>query len=400
MAEDNGIVVRKFYPPEMSSARCAAYNDNKIPRPIEQLAKALRDTAPARSAIPVQDAVVHWFKCDLRIHDNVALNLAAQKARQTASGVPATLVGLYIVSPEDFDAHLTAPVRVDFILRSLAVLRADLAALDIPLYIETVPQRRDVPARIASLLRQWGARHLFANMEYEVDELRRETRLVRACAENEAIAVDVVHDTCVVPPGDLHTAAGKQYSVYTPWFRAWVADIHAHPDRLDALAAPARNPPSSRTAFAALFDCPVPAEAPESKRLMPDEKSRFAALWPAGEHEAHARLAAFATDRIAAYRDKRDFPAEPATSGLSAHLAAGTLSVRAAVRAAQEQNSTRRLDSGQPGIQTWIRELAWRDFYKHVLAHWPYMWYVFFSFLFFSPPALSMATPTNHPHTA
>jgi deoxyribodipyrimidine photo-lyase len=374
--EDNDVVLRKFYPPEISTARCAAYNENRLCRPVEQLIDALRETAPARNTILVQDAVVHWFKCDLRIRDNKALYLASQKTRQTASGTPAALIGLYIISPEDFEAHLTAPVRVDFILRSLTVLRADLAALDIPLYIETVPKRRDVTARIVSLLKEWGARHLFANMEYEVDELRRETRLVRTGVEEDGIAVEVVHDTCVVAPGELCTGTGKQYSVYTPWFRAWVAHLHKHPDLLEPFEAPTKNPSGARTKFASQFDCTAPTDAPENKRLSLEEKTRFAALWPAGEHEALTRLEKFAKVRISAYQSKRDFPAEAATSSLSVHLAAGTLSARTAVWRAREQNSTRRLDGGNRGIQRWIGEVAWRDFYRHVLAHWPYVWYV------------------------
>ncbi|KAI7211335.1 deoxyribodipyrimidine photo-lyase, partial [Hortaea werneckii] len=31
------------------------------------------------------------------------------------------------------------------------------------------------------------------------------------------------------------------------------------------------------------------------------------------------------------------------------------------------------LDAGNPGIKTWISEIGWRDFYKHILAHWPYI---------------------------
>jgi hypothetical protein len=114
-AEDNGIVLRKYYPYEMSNARALAYNNNKLVRPIELLNTALSETKTEREKIPVKNAVVHWFKCDLRTKDNNSLHLASEKAKE--KGVP--LIGMYIVSPQDFEAHLTAPVRVDFILRTL-----------------------------------------------------------------------------------------------------------------------------------------------------------------------------------------------------------------------------------------------------------------------------------------
>ncbi len=72
---------------------------------------------------------------------------------------------------------------------------------------------------------------------------------------------------------------------------------------------------------------------------------------------------------------RRNFPAEAATSSLSVYLASGTLSARTAVRAARDRNRTKKLDGGDEGIRTWISEVAWRDFYRHVLVNWPYVWY-------------------------
>ena len=316
-AEDNGIVLRKYYPHEMSNARALAYNNNELTRPIELLNSALSDTKAEREKVQVKDAVVHWFKCDLRTKDNKSLHLASEKAKE--NGVP--LIAMYIISPQDFEAHLTAPVRVDFILRTLEVLKADLAKLDIPLYVETVEKRKKVPGRILELLEEWGASHLFANVEYEVDELRREARLVRECLE-KGIAVDVVPDTCVVSPGELVSGTGKQYSVYTPWFRAWAAFIHEHTELLNLFDEPEKNPDSARKNFAKLFDSKIPS-APENKSLTDEEKKRFRSMWPPGEHEAHDRLKRFCDERIVKYADHRNSPSKGGTSSLSVHLSAG-----------------------------------------------------------------------------
>lgn len=393
VAEEHGIVLRQYYPAEMSNARAAAYNAGALARPAEELTRALEETAAARRAVDdddgnAGDAVVHWFKKDLRTRDNRALWLAGERAR--AAGVP--LIGLYVLSPQDLEAHLAAPVRVDFALRSLRVLRADLAALGIPLVVETVAERRRVPLRILELLEGWGARHLYANAEYEVDELRREARLVRLGAAR-GIAIDVVHDTCVVPPGALRTGAGRQYAVYTPWYRAWVAHLHANPELLEPFAAPAANAEAARARVAHLFtdddDDHLPA-APEGKRLTDEEAARYAALWPAGERAALDRLAKFAEERIGRYHERRNFPAEAGTSSLSVHLAAGTLSARTAVRYARDRNKTKKLDAGIEGIRVWISEVAWRDFYRHVLVNWPYIWFVGPPFLLTHPDTHSL----------
>lgn len=369
-SERHGIVLRDFYPPEMSNARARAYAAGTLPRPVDELVRAMTDTAAVRKGVSAGRAVVHWFKWDLRTRDNTALSLAARKAAE--NGVP--LIGLFVFSPQDYEAHLTSPVRVDFMLRSLSVLKSDLAKVDVPLWIETAEKRSAAPARIVELLQEWGASHLFANMEYEVDELRREAKIVRLCAER-GITVEVVHDTCVVPPGRLKSGTGNQYAVYSPWRRAWVSHIHDNLELLELLHPPGQNPASTRTEYARLFECDIP-EAPESKRLDAEAAARFAALWPAGEHEAMKRLEMFCEEKVGGYAKNRNIPSLTGTSSLSVHFASGTLSARTAVRYARDRNNTKRLDGGNEGIQTWISEIAWRDFYKHVLVNWPYVWYV------------------------
>ena len=367
-AEKYGIVNRGYYPPEMSNERCREYISNERLRPIDLLTRAIKETEAARNNIQVGDAVVHWYKQDLRIRDNKGLYLASEKAK--SKGVP--LICMYIVSPQDFEAHITSSVRVDFTLRSLQVLKEDLAQLNVPLYVETVEKRKNIPSRILELCAGWGASHLFANIEYEVDELRREAKLTRMGLE-KGIAVNAVADTCVVAPGELHTGTGGQFAVYSPWYRAWMAFIHKHPHQLDRFAEPAKNPENARLKYAGLFDSHIP-DAPENKTLSADEKKRFRSLWPVGEIEAHERLQKFLKQRVSKYKDRRNFPAEDATSMLSVHFAAGSLSTRSAIAAAQEANSTKKLDGGNAGIVSWISEVAWRDFYKHVLANWPFVW--------------------------
>ena len=366
--ERYGIVQREFYPPEMSSERCEMYIADEIPRPIEVLESTIEETATARSKVKVGDAVVHWYKRDLRLLDNRGLHLASELAKKHK--VP--LICMFLISPQDYKAHLTSAARVDFELRTLEVMRKDLAELDIPLYVETVEERKKVPDHIVKLCKGWGAKHIFCNIEYEVDELRRETLLTKKCLDND-ISFTAVHDDVVVPPGRLETGSGKQYAVYSPWYRQWVAHIHQNPELLDAYEKPDKNPGSARQKFKKIFDIEIP-DAPDSKSLTAEEKKRFVHLWPAGEHEAYERLDKFLSQKIGRYKDTRNLPAANSTAVVSVHHSAGTLAARTSVRAARDANSTKKLDGGNVGISSWISEVAWRDFYKHVLAHWPYVW--------------------------
>ena len=81
-------------------------------------------------------------------------------------------------------------------------------------------------------------------------------------------------------------------------------------------------------------------------------------------------LRAFVSKRIESYHTLRDMPAEDGTSALSPYLAAGALSPRQCLHAAMEANRGRAA-SGKKGVTTWISELIWREFYRHVLIGFP-----------------------------
>ena len=367
IAERYGIIQRDFYPPEMSNERCERYNNNELPRPIEVLERAIKETGCERASIEAGNCVVHWFKRDLRIFDNRALSAASKKAKSL--GIP--LLCMFIISPEDYQAHLTSPARVDFELRTLEVLKRDLEEMDIPLYMTTIDKRRDVPSHMLQKYEEWGAKHVYCNIEYEVDELRREAKLIKKCL-GKGIDFTALHDDVIIAPGVLMTGTGKQYSVYSPWFRAWVKHLHEHPHLLEAHDDPSPNPESARTKFKDVFLSAVPS-APTNKTLPEEDRKRLTSLWPAGEHEAQQRLERFLQEKVLKYKDTRNFPFSNSTSLLSVHFSSGTLAARTAVRAARDANSTKKLDGGKLGHGGWISEIAWRDFYKHVLAHWPYV---------------------------
>jgi len=84
-----------------------------------------------------------------------------------------------------------------------------------------------------------------------------------------------------------------------------------------------------------------------------------------GEQAAHDQLEQFVAKKAARYKDDRDFPALDGTSLLSPYLANGVLSGRQCLIAARQSGA-----SGK-GIETWINEIAWRDFYIHILYHYP-----------------------------
>ena len=116
---------------------------------------------------------------------------------------------------------------------------------------------------------------------------------------------------------------------------------------------------------------PIERDAiPQSVKGFTPPTESLRALWPAGEGHAQQRLAHFANEQIHYYKDERDLPAVPGTSQISAYLAAGVISPRQCLHAAL-QNNHGEFESGSPGVFTWVTELLWREFYKHILVGYP-----------------------------
>ena len=87
-----------------------------------------------------------------------------------------------------------------------------------------------------------------------------------------------------------------------------------------------------------------------------------------GEQAAQARLGAFISDKVAAYKLRRDFMAEDASSGLSENLTYGEISPRQIWHAGQ-----RAVHEGAAGAEHFLKELVWREFAWALMHHTPHI---------------------------
>jgi deoxyribodipyrimidine photo-lyase len=93
-------------------------------------------------------------------------------------------------------------------------IQPKLDELNIPLHIVSYDKRLTIPKRLVTeLFPTLKTTHVFANIEYEVDELRRDIATVRLGKE-KGIDVVCVHDRLVVPPGRIKSKVGKPMSVF------------------------------------------------------------------------------------------------------------------------------------------------------------------------------------------
>lgn len=290
-----------------------------------------------------------WFRADLRIRDNTALFHAGRAADE---GV----VAVFVICPSQWADHDWGVAKVDFVLRNLESLAAELAAKNVPLKVIRCARFDSVSQELLNLARECQCEALYFNREYEVNELVRD-RETTALFERNGLTVRSFTDQVILDVGNLRTGAGGWYTVFTPFKRKWLATLEE------------QGPPNLWPTFRKQNPIDVVADEIPA-RLDGFDNHCSARLWDAGESAARRRLDAFVGHSIENYQTDRDFPAIDGTSTLSPYLAAGVISPRQCLEAAIEANAGR-ANTGKKGPTTWISELIWREFYRHILMGFP-----------------------------
>ncbi|SHE39828.1 deoxyribodipyrimidine photo-lyase [Vibrio gazogenes] len=285
-----------------------------------------------------------WFRRDLRTIDHTALNAAIR------SGEP--VCAIFVATPEQWRQHDMAPIQADLIARRLPVIRDELRQLNVPLYYREVCDFAASVEIVVALARQLRADTVLVNIEYELNEQRRDQQL-KQCLQQQGIAYQAYHDKCVFSPGQVLTKQGEFFKVFTPFRKAWQAQFI-----VPTVVAP------SPVASAPSHHEPTLKNVGEYFSY-PRESSH---AWPVTSHEIRDRLRAFCRERVDAYDQQRDFPALSATSGLSPYLAIGALSVRQCLARLYQSSEHGRLSAG---AESWLNELIWREFYQHLIYFQP-----------------------------
>lgn len=144
---------------------------------------------------------------------------------------------------------------------------------------------------------------------------------------------------------------GEYYKKFTPFNKRWRA----------VLAKEIDVTPLKPNSFPNVNTEPLP-----NVSLKTEDSSHY----PAGEDAALSKLGQFVGHSVETYKSGRDRPDQRHTSELSAYLAVGAISPVTAARALQQFSPE--FPYGLPeGPDTWLTELAWREFYQHLMDFEP-----------------------------
>jgi len=288
---------------------------------------------------------IHWFRRDLRISDNRALRAAVDHARE--------LLPVHVLS--DWIGHhpWTGPKRQQFLCGSLASLSDDLERIGARLLLRS----GDAVREISRLLDESGATLLTCNLDPDPFG-RQQERQIEALCHQQGVEFLACHDVSLHPPAEALTLKGGPFRVFTPYSKAWGALEKPEPvPRPRKITSPGH--PTS-----------LPLPGLDHWRINSRHGSH--PIIEAGEPAARRRLDHAIKQVLAGYAGHRDQPAaDPGTSRLSQDLRWGLLSPRTVYARAERALADAPDSRSRQGIDAFIRQLAWREFYFAILTHYP-----------------------------
>jgi len=301
--------------------------------------------------IAASGPAIVWFRDDLRLSDNPALNRAA------ATGRP--LLCVYVLDDESPGIRPLGGAARWMAHQSLRALDAALGAQGGRLHY----LRGGALDSLVGLARKSGAAAVFWNRRYgaaerELDASVKTTLLangVRAESDNGALLRE---------PWTISNQAGEPFRVFSAYWRACgrageTESPAPAPKRLSFFEAP--NEVLARTV--ALDDLALTPKKP-------DWAGGLRQNWLGGEGAAQARLAEFIDHGLRGYATGRDAPGKAHTSRLSSYLRSGAISPRqiwSAVESARHAGGK----ASAADCDKFLAELGWREFSYHLLFHFP-----------------------------
>lgn len=283
---------------------------------------------------------IHWFRRDLRITDNTALQACVSFADQ--------IVPVYILSDWKSSHRWTGPHRQQFLCGSLEALDQSLRTIGGRLII----RQGDAFEELERLLRETKATAIFFNRDPDPFGREVEKKLFRL-ADTHGIQVVDCKDVCIHERDEVLTGSGGPFRVFTPYSKAW-----------------GKLPRPESTGKIRSLVVPKSVKSQPFPSLRTWGLSASGEILEPGEKAARARMKKFLGHPLASYAEVRNFPADEGTSRLSQDLRYGLLSIRELFQKCEEAAGALPA-SGRKGAQTYMSELIWREFYMQVLWHSP-----------------------------
>lgn len=266
----------------------------------------------------MQKVNIFWFRRDLRLTDNTALNIALK------GEIP--VLPIFIFDTNILEHLDKNDARVNFIYDCLQNIHQQLKEKGSSLRI-----LKGTPLEVwKQLFKDYNIKTIYTNKDYEPYALERDRNVYKLAKENNA-EFHRYKDQVIFEESEIVKADGKPYTVYTPYKNKWLAafkEINLH------------------------------TETSSFQNFIKQEKE-IPSLAQIGFETSTIKVNDFNPKKIKEYGDYRDFPSQDHTTHIGPHLRFGTLSIRQVILDLPEQSDV------------YLSELIWREFFMQILFHFP-----------------------------
>ncbi|MDY6888259.1 MAG: deoxyribodipyrimidine photo-lyase [Pseudomonadota bacterium] len=280
-----------------------------------------------------------WFRRDLRLFSNEALIEALNNGAKQA---------IFFICEKQWQQHNAAPIQIDLLKRRLNYIREQLAQYAIELHIFDAPYFDDCESALLSFCDKHQVKHVIANKEYELNEVNRDAQILAKC-DDKNITFTLYEGDVIAPVGSVKNQSNEMYKVFTPFKKQW---LKQHQDtHFSLLPWPLKKQPINNNAQA------IKSDGSSEK-------------WPVDDESLATIVDNFICDKLSSYDEQRDIPSIKGTSGLSPYLALGIISPKQLLVNIQNRYPDI-LTTSKSKTFTWVNELIWREFYRHLIAQFP-----------------------------
>lgn len=262
-----------------------------------------------------------WFRRDLRLLDNTALNKAIEEGYR--------ILPLFIFDSEICDELHRDDARISFIYKALSEIHKELSK---NYHSQLIIKQGEVLHVINQLILNHKIDAIFCNEDYEPYALSRDLKVKELC-QSSGISFRSFVDHVIFRPGEVLKKDLTPYTVYTPYKKQWFIRFQNH--KFDV----------QTNLNKAVFTSINKYDFPEIEDL--------------GFLLSSIKPPEIRLEQLANYKQTRDFPALDQTSYVGAHLRFGTISIRELILKTKAKS------------ETFLSELIWREFFIQILFYFP-----------------------------
>ena len=299
------------------------------------------------------NTAILWFRRDLRLHDNPALNWVCENREQ--------VLPIYIHSPEEEQPWAPGGASRWWLHHSLEHLDQQLKQFGLKLHFFS--GKSDIV--IENLIKQSGANTLVFNKLYEPHLHLRDIKLTSQL--EKSIEVKDFDSGLFFKPGTILNNQQKPYRVFTPFYK-----------KLRPILDEVRHPysgPHDKQKLKKLNLVKINSDHELPSLQLLDEHpwhEKFNNYWQPGERHSSALLDKFIDEAAYQYDNNRDIPAVNGSSKLSAALHFGELTPQQIYQTLKLLLDGVMSSNDMAPAELFLKQLIWREFGHHILWHYPH----------------------------